>query len=110
MAASTSRKLTLVRSNTPQASSAPAQDTDRHEELPQPDRAASGRKPTRYTADPQNTPGYRAVCCRIGCAWQSEQCTPDKLEAIRAGRQHEQDRRPELHITTVIDSLIASAA
>jgi len=110
MAALTTRKLTLVRSNARREGSADSAETDRHEEPAQPDRNAAPRKPTRYTADPQNTPGYRAVCCRIGCAWQSEQCTPDKLEAIRAGRQHEQACRPELHITTVIDSLIASAA
>ncbi len=110
MAAVTTRKLTLVRSDTGQASGAPTQQADRREEPAQAERSSASRKPTRYTADPQNTPGYRAVCCRIGCAWQSEQCTPDKLEAIRAGRQHEQECRPQLHITTVVDSLIASAA
>ena len=74
------------------------------------DREEQALRPERAAADPWDTPGYQAICCRIGCAWQSESCTPDKLEAIRAGRQHEQERRPELHITTVVDSLVASAA
>ncbi len=67
---------------------------------------------------PQQRPGasneiaYAAICCRIGCDWRTTHSTPDKLEAIRAGRQHEADHKPELHITTVIhmDDALAAAA
>ncbi len=55
---------------------------------------------------------YAAVCCRTGCTWQTKQVIVDKLEAIRAGREHEAERQPELHITTVvhIDTLLRAAA
>jgi hypothetical protein len=55
---------------------------------------------------------YAAICCRMGCAWRTAIVTADKLEAIRAGRQHEAERRPELHITTVIhiDGALDAAA
>ena len=111
MPAFTPRKLSLVKTGPGRPNGYSFEsDGDRETQAQHPERAAAARQTTRYTANPWDTPGYQAICCRIGCAWQSESCTPDKLEAIRAGRQHEQERRPELHITTVVDSLLASAA
>ena len=76
-------------------------------------RAADVRQDARAVraASALSQVNYAAVCCRTGCTWQAPS-TRDKLEAIRAGRQHEAEHRPELHITTIIhiDEFLRAAA